>query len=136
MIVMRTDFFLIHYFLIKRIETFMRNGQKIAVRDARTRFSLLKRRNKIIGFIACKILKVPSQILGRRIALLDFGVVDKHFQRLGTGYALLVTALGWCSERADIVECGVRVDNYSSLSMTQKVGLKIISSSFTLHKWL
>ncbi|MFX0134634.1 MAG: GNAT family N-acetyltransferase [Candidatus Hodarchaeota archaeon] len=95
-----------------------------------------ERENKCVGFIACNILKSPSEIFDKKIGFIDLIIVDRYSQGLGIGYALLYAALNWFSNMVDIVELGVRVDNYPALNMYQKAGFKVISSNFTLHKWL
>lgn len=91
-------------------------------------------KNKVVGYVACKIYHDLNKILPIRIGYIRHLAVLQP-QGFGCGPGLQEYALNWFQDKVDIVESATTIQNLPIIKISIKSNMNIISSYLRFSKW-
>jgi len=83
---------------------------------------IAKSKDEIAGFINCKVKKLYGS------SMIDLVAIHPRFCGLGIGSELLLKALEWFKERAEVVYADTQITNIAAINMYQHKGFNYLRS--------
>ncbi len=91
-----------------------------------------KRADKLVGFITCKIERLPQDM---KYGVIDLVGVDSTERGVGIGSVLVRAALEWFVSRVPSVYVGTQGANTHAVKLYERNGFRHVCSEATLHVW-
>lgn len=87
-----------------------------------------------VGFTTCKIQNSANNNQGLKFGGMILSAVSPHARQKGIYTSMINGGLKWFRGKADIVEVGTQVGNYSVQKAWSRLGFRISRSQYTFHK--
>lgn len=90
---------------------------------------------KPVGFIIALRNAALARVVGTRVGIVDYIVVDQKQSGKGIGRALLDAALRRMADDHDWAELRTSHDNYGAVAFYNRTGFRTVASDFVFHWW-
>jgi ribosomal protein S18 acetylase RimI-like enzyme len=92
--------------------------------------------NHPVGFTTGKINYRLNSYSNKKIGSMILSAVDPKYRQAQIYTSMIQAGLRWFSNKAEIVDLGTHVANYSVQRAWSKLGFRIVRSQHTWHKWI
>lgn len=130
-----------HFHADHRLETtksdvLYENWIENACKDKDTVVLVAKIGDQTVGFTAGKINRELEKYSDKKVASLILSAVAPEYRKAQVYTSIIQAFLRYYADKVDIVDIGTHVANYPVQRAWAKLGLKIVRSQHTWHKWL